>query len=62
MSRIVLSHDARTAWLESMPELQTAFKHEGELNEFVMRAALAGHQLVAEGTDVVAQLAIARRA
>lgn len=54
MIRVVLAHDAATAWLEILPELRVSFRDEVEVDAFVIRAAAAGLQIVAEGTDVVA--------
>lgn len=53
--RIVLAHDAGTAWLEILPELRTVFRDEVEVDAFVLRAAAAGLRIVAEGSDLVAQ-------
>ena len=52
--RIILARDASAAWLELLPELRVSFRNEAEVDNFVRRAALAGLQIRAEDTNVVA--------
>lgn len=57
MIRIILAHDASAAWLEVLPELRVSFRDEVEVDAFILRAASAGFHIVAEGSELVAQLA-----
>lgn len=56
MNRIILARDASAAWLEVLPELRISFATDAEVDQFVERAALAGMQIKAEGTECVAVL------